>query len=489
MGKTTVVYNDVAVGSADSAQVTTTGALDGSLPQDLPFGRRTGKVMTLERHGWILDGTFDTFFRETSPGFWSAHPTDAECCFQTDHPVITIAFPDQISSLGITIVFDEDTGDYCSRLNIRWYQGDTLKADVDFNPDDQEYFCSQRVESYDKVEVTLLKTSLPMRRAKISKILFGSFRSFGPSELMSAAATNEMNTGMLELTASTFRWTLCTRKPEEFIFQKRQPVEIYNLGRLLGVYYIDSAKRTSKNTYSVESSDVISVLDDAPFSGGAYLTGVSARELLDELAAPFPVTYADDVQDRQLKGVITSGSKRAAIQQVLFAWGVCAATDGVHGLRVFSLPEYAIEIPADRIYTGLNVTQDSRVTRVEVVAHSYEEDETGSIEVGGKHYTDTQSVFAIDNPDRITSDAENVKKVSDATLVSPDIGLEVAQRVYDFYLRAGTISAKIVYDGEKLGDLVSIDVPWDGPKTGFLSKMEMTLSNIVAYKAEANCEL
>lgn len=89
------------------------------------------------------------------------------------------------------------------------------------------------------------------------------------------------------------------------------------------------------------------------------------------------------------------------------------------------------------------------------------------------------------NPDVTATDKQNIKKISDATLVSPAIAPAVAQRVYEYYLRRNTNKSKIVYNGEKLGDCLTIPNSWGSANTGNLAKMEIKLSNTVVYSSES----
>ena len=98
---------------------------------------------------------------------------------------------------------------------------------------------------------------------------------------------------------------------------------------------------------------------------------------------------------------------------------------------------------------------------------------------------DTEEVFSVSNPDVTATDKQNIKKISDATLVSPAIAPAVAQRVYEYYLRRNTNKSKIVYNGEKLGDCLTIPNSWGSANTGNLAKMEIKLSNTVVYSSES----
>ena len=288
-----------------------------------------------------------------------------------------------------------------------------------------------------------------------------------------------------ELPISTMKWTLDSKDDVDFMFQLKQPVEVRNNDNLIGVYYIDAYSRSADTVYDIECYDALGVLDETPFSGGVY-TNKSAKELLSEIVdGDFEIEYDSAITDATLTGVLLATSKREAIQQVLFAWGVCASTDGRERLYVFHLPSTAKEVGKNRTYTGVTVDTAAIVTKVVVTAHTYIQNTNGSIEINGSKYSDTKAEYSVSNPNITASDKQNVIEITDATLVSPSIGQKVAQRVYDYYLRRSTNKAKIVWAGEKLGDVLTMPNAWDGTNTGNVAKMEIRLSNTVAANVEA----
>lgn len=483
MSKTTVIYRDIAVGADKDAEITTGHAASFSEIAELPFGISHEPVITLEPNSWLLNGTRN--FRETQRlAFWSESLSDEDGAFE-DAPIITINFDEQYSVMGLTFAFDPASGEYCSELNIKWYQGETLKSDKDFYPNEANYFCSNRVEVFDRIVITLKKTSKPYRRAKIDHIIFGLIRRFGMSELRSAKITNETDLVSLKVPISKFTWTLDSRSDVDFMFQLKQPVEVSNDDSIIGVYYIDEYSRNAQNIYKIQCYDAFGVLDESSFPGGAYLSGVSAKELFTEIIGGyFDILY--EVEDATLYGLISPSSRREAVQQVLFAWGVCATTDGHEKIRVFSLSDSLKEIGEGNTYTGAKVTVSAIVTEVQVTAHTYtESEEDSSLEIDGVNYKDTTTVYTVSNPNVTATDKAKVMEVKNATLVSIHNGQEVAQRVYDYYMRRSTNKSKIVWNGEMLGDYVSLPTSWGGSTTGHISKMDITLSNTVAASCQA----
>lgn len=481
MSKTTILYRDVAPGAEADAEIAAAPATSFSEPDRLASGGSSVPCASCERNRWLLNGSF-ALIDSAEIAFWSANLSGGSGAFDSP-PVITITFDQQYSSVGITLVFDS-AGDFCSAVHIAWYQAGVQKAEADFAPDAAVFFCQRQVESYDEVKITLNRTNIPGRRAKLEQIVFGIYRTFGMSELRSASVVNEMSLAALELPVSTLNWTLDSRSDVGFMFQLKQPVEVQNNQSPIGVYYIDSYARISKTVYQIACCDAFGVLDELPFSGGVY-TAKSAKALLAEITGGvFPVDYDAGLADTALTGVLEPGSVRTALQQVLFAWGACAATDGGDAIRVFPLPAVPAEVGAGRTYTGVSVETASVVTKVTVTAHTYAQSDSGSIEINGVRYSDTKTPYSVSNPNITAADKQNVIEITGATLVSPEIGPAVAQRVYDYYLKRNTNKAKIVWAGERLGDLLTLPNAWGGTNTGHLAKMEIRLSNTVAAACE-----
>mgnify|MGYP007055278012 FL=1 len=74
MAKTRVIYKDIAPGAAEDATVTASGGT-GSINK-IPFGVDTGKIITLERSRWLLDGSFDSYYGNDKVAFWSMALSD-----------------------------------------------------------------------------------------------------------------------------------------------------------------------------------------------------------------------------------------------------------------------------------------------------------------------------------------------------------------------------------------------------------------------------
>lgn len=483
MSKTTILYKDIAPGAEEDAAVTSKSSTADSSPSLLPAGVTPERCNTLELNYWVLDGK-STYTETQKKAFWSTEMSGEDGHFSNE-PVIEVVFDKQYSSVGLTLVFDKAGNEYCSEVHIQWYQGESVKEEKDFYPDAATYFCNAPVSAYDRIVITLKATMLPYRYAKLERIIFGIYRTFDMFEIRSASIVNQTSLLSTELPISTMSLKLDSKENIDFMFQLKQPMEVHNDDSLISVYYIDSYSRTSKSIYDIELYDAFGILDETPFYGEVY-TNHSAKEmLLQIIGEDFVVEFEEGLADMNLTGIIQSGTKRQAAQQVLFAWGCCAATDGGEVIRVFRPSNSAAEIGRDRTYTGVTVKTASIVTEVRVTAHTYTKNADGSIEIAGEKYSEAETVFTVKNPNITAADKQNVVEITSGTLVSPDIGQSVAQRVYDYYLKRNTNRAKIVWKGELLGDCVTLPNAWGETNTGNLSRMEIKLSNTVAASCEA----
>lgn len=161
-----IVYTDVAPGAAQDAVFSSSDKTAFS-DMDLSASAASNEYITAERNLWVLNGMHEALGSD-SVAFWSSQLSDADGEF-SDPPVIDITFSQQHTSLGLYLIFDKTTGNYCSEINVKWYQGAALKSDEDYYPDATEYFCEKTVTAWNRIVITIAKTSLPYRRARIAQ--------------------------------------------------------------------------------------------------------------------------------------------------------------------------------------------------------------------------------------------------------------------------------------------------------------------------------
>lgn len=478
-----IVYKDVAVGADEDAVMSAVGASDLSTIALIPFGNdNRNKYATLERNFWVLDGTRKLVTSADQFSFWSTELSGDDGRFTTP-PEITATMDEQYSSLGIMLDFG-NLG-YCSEVEIIWYQGSTVLEQKTFYPNAATFYCEQSVTSYNKVTLRLIKTNIPNRRARLNAIYFGITRTFQRDELRSVKIEQEINLISQETPENTLDWTLNSAEVIDYLFQAKQPVEAYNGESLIGVFYISDSDRKSARVYSVTCVDAIGVLDDEPFPDAVY-TDKNALALANEICGDFDVEMDADLQSKTVTGIIARKTRREALQQLCFAIGAVADTSGSRSVRIFKpATDNAKEIPANRVRVGGVVRKEGVVTAIQLTAHSYSTSGEGeSVEINGTRYYDTKTVTTINNPNVTASDKPNVVSIADATLISSANVAEIAQRVYDYYMRRNTHSVSFRLEDEKVGDYISTPTSWGDMVTGNYTKASIVLSGIAVTTAE-----
>ena len=476
-----IVYEDIAAGAAEDAQVTAPGAADFASPSLLPLGGSDAPIATLEPFSWVLDGSRE-LLDDQPLAYWSEAMSGPDGRFETP-PEITVSFDERYTSPGLFLTFDTATGDYCSHLTAEWYRGVNLLKKKDFYPAAPEAFCGQTVEAWDKIVLRFHATSLPYRYVKLRQIVFGVARTFYRDELRNVRVTQEVSIISDQVAVNTLDFTLDSRADIEYMFQTKQPVSAYDGERLIGVFYIDDSKHRAKGLWDVSSKDAIGVLDDDPYPA-RMLHNEPAQALLEDiLGGHFRLELDAALAAAPVSGYLPEGSRRQALQQVAFALCAMVDTSGTDAVRVYrDREDQPKKIPLNRTYVNGTVDTAAIVTAVQVTAHSYSAAGTGNdtVEVDGVTYYHTTEVTTITNPNVTASDKQNVVGVKEATLVTPGNAAAVAQHLYSYYTKRNSQKVKIVMDGEKPGDHIATATPWDTVMDGFITSMHIVLSGIAA---------
>lgn len=468
-----IVYQDIAAGAEDNARVTAPGAADFAQPDLLPFGGSGAAIASLEPYSWLLDES-----REILDGqpiaYWSEAASGPDGRFE-EPPELIIDFDGRYTSPGLFLTFDMAAGDYCTALAVEWYRGGNRIAQGRFFPTGTEAFCAKTVEAYDRLVLRFQATNRPYRHVKLRQILFGVSREFCREELRNVNVVQEVSIISSEVAVNTLDFTLDSRSSVEYMFQFKQPMYAYDGLKLIGVFYIKDSKHRADGLYDISCSDAIGILDDDPFPGGMY-RAYPAKTLLEEIiGGSFPLEMDASLTGATVTGYLPAGSRRDALQQVVFALCAMADTSGTEAIRVYrDREDTPRKYPANRIYTGGSVERSAIVTEVRVTAHSYDE-------AGGE----STHVTSISNPNVTASDKANVVEVREATLVNPANAFAVAQHLYQYYAKRDRQTVRIVMDGERPGDHVAIATPWGTVVDGYIVSMRITLSGIAA----ADCEI
>ena len=284
------------------------------------------------------------------------------------------------------------------------------------------------------------------------------------------------------------------------------PIVIYRNNAIKARFVKRGVSRIGPNTYSLIGRSPMGALTGMIHSGGIY-TGQTIDEVAKEICGSIPILVKTVYAETKLYGWLpyANGKDRSArdnLVQVLFAIGAYLRTDLNGVLRIEPLWDGAAStISVDRSYSGGTVKYDSPISAVTVTEHQYiagtDEKElfSGTSQQGdiitfsepmhslaatgftilesGANYAKISSGSGslkgktyIHNTRLVTQTvtenaAENVKSVTDATLVSLVNSSAVAKRLADYYKCRETITNGIVSGQEKPGHVVSVYHPYD----------------------------
>lgn len=284
------------------------------------------------------------------------------------------------------------------------------------------------------------------------------------------------------------------------------PIIVYRDGEIKARFVSSGVSRIGPVTYQLTGRSPMGALTGMVHTGGIY-TGQTVEDVVKEICGNIPSLIKSVYAGVKLYGWLpyADGKERSArdnLAQVLFAIGAYLRTDLNGVLRIEPLWDgTASLIDVDRSYTGGTVKYDSPISAVTVTEHQYvagtevKELFSGTAQNGdiitfsepmhslsatgftilesGANYAKISAGAGaltgkayIHNTRLITQPVtagavENIKSVTDATLVSLVNSYAVAKRLADYYRCRETITNDIVSGHEKPGHVVSVYHPYD----------------------------
>ena len=309
------------------------------------------------------------------------------------------------------------------------------------------------------------------------------------------------------------------------------PIIVYRGGEIKARFVSSGVSRIGPVTYQLTGRSPMGALTGIVHTGGIY-TGQTVEDVVKEICGNISSLIKSVYAGVKLYGWLpyADGKERSArdnLAQVLFAIGAYLRTDLNGVLRIEPLWDgTASLIDVDRSYTGGTVKYDSPISAVTVTEHQYvagtevKELFSGTAQNGdiitfsepmhslsatgftilesganyakisagtgaltGKEYI--HNTRLITQP--VTAGAvENIKSVTDATLVSLVNSYAVAKRLADYYRCRETITNDIVSGHEKPGHVVSVYHPYDKKMvSACIQSLDTTMSATLKSSMEA----
>ena len=159
---------------------------------------------------------------------------------------------------------------------------------------------------------------------------------FTGSEIRSGKIYSTISLLQSELEPNSFEAEVECTDSSILSFQRNAPLRYYNDDILTGIFYVQSIKRTSASTYTIEADSAIGILAEGQHYGGIY-TGETVEEILPSICGSVPYILHFSFAKIALYGWLPIATPRDNLAQVLFAIGATVKTDRKGILRIESL--------------------------------------------------------------------------------------------------------------------------------------------------------
>lgn len=529
MSGLTIMYGDIASGAKE--------ALTPSSPDSAWFvdilqlqrNRAIGNYSNpCELNQTILDKSqqyIPTYPQLREMGFWSGRFCNIYGDYAT--PVLIEFYSPEFSftAPGLSFTFDPDVGCYPREMVVEWYKDETLLSSVTVTPDRAaQYFVENLVFNFNKVVLRVKSLNMPLCAFKLRAIDYGIGRLFASDDIVSAKLIREISPISESVFINTLDFSL--RSSAEFMFQRKQSLEVRYNDELLGVYFVDASNRRGKELWDVSAEDYKGLLDRITVPGDMY-ADYSAAWLLSTIftAAGVPYEIHISLIDKTISGHLPKCTAREAVAQICFAISAVVDTSNSDKIRVFPLPAVANKLyKLNEILDHQHIKEESKVTEIQLTEHSYspaaetvEVYKATASDVGkkifiefseplwglsitggtiaarsanhaeitvasascvltGKKHEHVTRVISVRNPDASSADAPNIIEPIKSGLVNSNNAADLAQKVYDYYSKVRTTSSKLLIAGECVGDKIGFETEYMGVQTGRIESMRYTIT-------------
>lgn len=384
---------------------------------------------------------------------------EADCCFissSTSNSAGIFASPVCLCisvndgygfSNGVTLKFHKA---YCTKLKITAYNGETQVATGTFEPTGASFYCNLEVEKFTKLCFFFQETQTPYQLVKLERIFLGKQNEitefFGEIEIF-----NEIAVDCDDLPGSTCDF--------QAVFGETRPLEGQRLivehnGETFGAFSVETVSETQKGIYTIEAIDDVFMLENIGM-GSSIDGAITISAFLKRLEDAGIKVESDLDEATVMTGTVTNDGKttmRELAAMALFATGRYLSSAREKRLKITEPRELNRLIGADRILGKPKYTTKIPYTKIIV--------QSGD------------TVVELINSDRRSGQADNelVFDKYKLSVNSAEIAAEIASRGW----QRNEISATIILQDERVGDIVNIEVGGE-LKHGMIRSMAIRL--------------
>lgn len=360
----------------------------------------SGKYATMETNYWKMDGTFAYTPKVTDVGYqvgwWSNNLSLADNTY-TSNPVITVQFTSDHSSIGLTINFDDETGECASDFTIDVYNSSNsiiYTTNVTGNTL-SKYILEHNLSNYRKIIVTITKWSNPYRRVRMSEISFGIVEVYDDNTLINMSVLEDLSTISANITSNELKFTIenqdkrfnilnpsgvypyLQRKQKLLSYLGVEKADLSTEYVSMGIFYLNEWKSDEGTlTATFTARDVLDLMSQSIYRKSIYQARTLYNLAVDVLT---DAGVTDYTIDSSLSAITTTScldliSHRDALQQIAIA-GKCvvyADRDGKVIIKPLgSTPISGEIIDFDNVYSSPQIKLDKLINTIDVLINNF----------------------------------------------------------------------------------------------------------------------
>ncbi len=173
---------------------------------------QTKNYATLEKNFWLLNDSQPIYgSEELEQTYISSYMSDKNCLF-TDKACITLTSSVYLTTLGLTMVFDDIDKNYAKKLNVKAYRDSALIMNKDYTLNSYRerliFADNDELVRWNKIEIYFVESSLPYRRIRVNQLLFGIMETYTDENIINAESKEKTTMINSELPTHTFKFTI-----------------------------------------------------------------------------------------------------------------------------------------------------------------------------------------------------------------------------------------------------------------------------------------
>ena len=305
-------YSDFAVGAKENASYSINKELqEGSALTQLSVGVKPYDFASLEQNEYITSQPKILYKMQQNLGLLTADVSNENGVF--DEPIVlTVNFPAYFSMTGITI----NSRNIIKNITIIAYQNDTEIITETFSTTTKENFYPINIELANKIVFIITEINEPYHFFGIFNIEYGKIRFFDDKTSVNAEITNNFSVLGDTLEYDTLDLTVIDPEKEDYLFQRKQPIDFMIGETPKARFYVDSGTELDDNTVQVLAYDEIASLED-DFFGGMYNNYPFNSLIADILSGTMVDFETKNTDNITLSGYLPITSRRKALQTIL----------------------------------------------------------------------------------------------------------------------------------------------------------------------------